>query len=425
MRTLVLIILFNCVAFTSLRAQEQITRTLLKADKLYIRRHYQKAVEYYVLYLQKYPKDYYACRQAALCYDKLNDPYNAIDYWPLVVESSEAGDADYLAYAKSLLANDREPEAKKIFVFLSKSRNPAAAAWGKAYLNPVFALADTSTSRAIEISDINTAASEACPLIFNEKLFYVLNQNSGAKHYKAMDGESVQNIRIAVPKDSLHFIPSLLYEKLQLLNIHEQFSFSPGGEWLYFSRAVSNKEMKISSRVDFFRYQIFRLRMSTLKDPIPDIQPFEHNLPAFNNLHPCISPDGNWFVFSSDRKGSAGAMDIYLCVRNGESWSEPLNAGTEVNSTGNEVYPFISYDNVLYFSSDQRPGMGGLDVFYSEFSDQPETLFKPALNCRVPVNSRFDDFGIYVLKGGKKGYLSSKRKNNKDEDLYFFSLSQP
>jgi hypothetical protein len=75
---------------------------------------------------------------------------------------------------------------------------------------------------------------------------------------------------------------------------------------------------------------------------------------------------------------------------------------------------------VLYFSSDQRPGFGGLDVFTATCSKVGNGFLEPAKNCGEPFNSRFDDFGVFVLAGGKKGYLSSKRKNNTDEDLYFF-----
>jgi hypothetical protein len=117
-------------AFTGFSAQEVLNKTLLRADKHYIRKEYPLAVLDYVKYLQTFPRDFYASRQAARCYDKLNDPYNAIDYWPLVVESSEATEEDYLDFAKCLLANNRGPEAKRIFSFLSKSKNPTVSAWG-------------------------------------------------------------------------------------------------------------------------------------------------------------------------------------------------------------------------------------------------------------------------------------------------------
>ena len=410
------------IRVTSMHAQEVLNSTLLRADKLYIKRQYAKAVVYYVNYLKEFPGEYYASRQAALCYDRLNDPNNAIDYWPVVVESSEATESDYLAYGKSLLANNREPEAKKVFLFLSRSQNASVASWGKAYLNPVFSAEDTAGARVTELINFNSTFSECCPVIFRDKLFYLLDPLPGARNYKAMDKLLTHNIRLSIPRDSLHFLPSLLFEKIQALSIHDQFCFSPDGEWLYFTQAFSNNELHVRSPVPFFRYQIMMLKMSTLHNVVPEIVSFEFNQPEFNFLHPNISHDGRQLFFASDCRGSMGGMDIYVCEKKDNRWSEPKNAGAEINSIGNEVYPHLSFEGVLYFSSDQRPGMGGLDLFYSGAATDSTTLFQAARNCGSPINSRFVDFGIFLLTGGHSGYLSSKRKENRDEDLYYFSV---
>ena len=92
--------------------QEVLNGTLLKADKLFINKRYEPAVQVYLKYLEKYPRDYYAERQAAICFDRLNRPDDAIDHWPIVVESSDASEKDYLDFGKSLLINNRVPEAR-------------------------------------------------------------------------------------------------------------------------------------------------------------------------------------------------------------------------------------------------------------------------------------------------------------------------
>jgi hypothetical protein len=412
------------LAFAGFRAQEALTKTLLKADKHYIRKEYAFAVLDYVKYLQEFPKDYYASRQAARCYDRLNDPYSAIDHWPAVAENSEVTETDYLDYAKCLLANNRVPEAKKIFLYLSKSRNSTVAAWGKTYLQPAFAVSDTTSLKVFELVNVNTTLSEACPVLFRDKLFFVHNAKPGRLNYTAQDKQAIESIKVYVPKDSLNFLPSLLFEKLQQLDIRGQVSFSKDGNQMYFSKVLSNKEMGIKSKTPFFKHQIFVLKLSTLNTPFPEVVEFEHNLPEYNSMHPSISEDGKRLYFSSDRKGSAGGMDLFVCTRNNTSWSLPVNLGPNVNTNGNEVFPFIFADTVLYFSSDQRPGFGGLDIFTAACSGDGSATFEPSKNCGDPFNSRFDDFGVFVFDGGLKGYLSSKRKNNTDEDLYYFNLTQ-
>ena len=145
--------------------------TLLRADKLFIKKDYLTAVDVYLKYLEKYPRDYYAERQTAICYDHLNSPDNAIDHWPIVVESSEATEKDYLAYGRSLLANNRGPEAKKIFLVLSRSTDKSMAAWGKLYSNPAELFKDSATIFVQEVKGINTDLPEYSPVLFKDKLF--------------------------------------------------------------------------------------------------------------------------------------------------------------------------------------------------------------------------------------------------------------
>lgn len=403
-------------------AQEVINNTLLKADKLYIARDYEKAVVYYVKYLEKYPKDYFASRQAAICYNRLNDPNNAIDYWPVVVESSDATERDYFEYGKSLLANNRVPEAVKVFKFLSKSKDQSIANWGKAYMNPTMTRPDTVDCKITEVKGLNTEFSESCPVIFRDKLFYLQQPSKAARSFEARNKVQEQFLKVCVKKDSLSFLPSLLYEKLQALDLNGQFCFSPDGNWLYFSKPLSNKELYIKSEYAFFKYQLFQLKMNTLNNAVPEVIPFQYNKPEYDFMHPSISADGKYLYFASNKKGSMGGKDIYRCELKNNGWEAPVNLGPEINTAGNEVFPHAAADGSLYFSSDQRPGLGGLDIFLAKTSNDSGKLFEPANNVGDPINSRFDDFGFFEIKVGKKGYFSSNRKNNTDDDLYYFLI---
>lgn len=423
LKRLFLFLSFFVLSAPVLFAQQVLNGTLIKGDKLFIKHDYDAAVIHYVKYLKEYPKDYYASRQAALCYDKLNRPNDAIDYWPVVVESSEVTEKDYLQYAKSLLANDREPEARRIFSLLSHSSDKGTAAWGKAYMNPETLFKDSASCRVIEIKGINTDKSELCPVIFKEKLLSVYDKGKLLRIYNALTDLETQTISGAVKKDSVTFFPALLYEKLQTKNVNSQFCFSDDGLTLYFSKAVSNKTLGTKSENPFWKFQLFALSMNTLNDAKPDIKPFKFNSPDFDLVHPSISADGKQLYFASDMKGSMGGKDIFMCELIGGEWGPPKNLGSQINSPGNDVFPHITQEGVLYFASDTRPGLGGLDLFYAQPSGDAETLFNDAQNAGANMNTRFDDFGIYVLKGGKKGYLSSNRKNNTDDDIYFFTKS--
>jgi hypothetical protein len=414
---------FVCALFLVIHpglSQEVLNSTLLKADKLYINHRYGEAVLVYLKYLEKHPKDYYAERQTALCYNKLNSPDNAIDHWPIVVESSDATEKDYLEYGKSLLANNRGPEAKKIFMVLSRSTDKSLAAWGKMYLNPSALFRDSAITRVTEVKGINTDLPEFSPVIFKEKVFYVSDKERSLRIYYALNDVETQVISGALKKDSVDLFPTIIYEKLQMRSVSGPFCFSPDGTTFYFTRAVSNKELKIKSQIPFYKFQLFTLNMSTMNNVQPEIKKFRYNMPDYNFMHPCLSKDGKKLFFVSDMKGSVGGKDIFMCEWTNGGWGTPVNVGLQVNSPGNEVFPNTAEDGTLYFASDHRPGLGGLDIFSAKPSATKGRIFEESENAGAHVNSRFDDFGIFVLKDGSKGYLSSNRKNNTDDDIYYF-----
>lgn len=144
----------------------------------------------------------------------------------------------------------------------------------------------------------------------------------------------------------------------------------------------------------------------------------------FNNKeysvgHPAFAPDNSKLYFVSDMPGGFGGTDLYVVeYRNGE-WGTPVNMGKDINTEGNEMFPYADENGNLYFSSDGHEGLGGLDVFYAELKDG--IVYKGVENVGAPVNSEKDDFGIITDKYRTSGYFSSNRKKGvSDDDIYSF-----
>ena len=135
---------------------------------------------------------------------------------------------------------------------------------------------------------------------------------------------------------------------------------------------------------------------------------FKWNSNTYSTGHGTVDDTLNLY-FVSDMPGGFGGTDIYMCKWNGSGYEAPKNLGPRVNSSGNELFPYVSMDGTLYFASNGWLGYGGLDVFTWDFvSNGPE-------NMGSPVNSNADDFSFNVNEIAGKGFVSSNRTNWKDE----------
>ncbi len=142
--------------------------------------------------------------------------------------------------------------------------------------------------------------------------------------------------------------------------------------------------------------------------------------------HPAISPDETFMIFSSSKKGGAGGKDLWIVNRKsaGGEFSTPRNLGKTINTRGDEVFPCMRGDSVLYFASTGHPGMGGLDIFKSKKLED-DTWSEP-VNMRPPLNTEYDDFGItWHPDGMEQGFFSSNRRGGRGGDDIWFFINPP
>lgn len=135
--------------------------------------------------------------------------------------------------------------------------------------------------------------------------------------------------------------------------------------------------------------------------------------------HPSLTPSGRYLYFVSDMKGGYGGKDIWRARMAGEVVDYVENLGPQINTAGDEMFPYARTDSVLYFSSDGHPGMGGLDIFKTVYDEKTKEW--TIENMKPPVNSEGDDFGITFEGDKEKGFFSSNRGDARGYDhIYWF-----
>ncbi|GHT10947.1 cell envelope biogenesis protein OmpA [Bacteroidia bacterium] len=138
------------------------------------------------------------------------------------------------------------------------------------------------------------------------------------------------------------------------------------------------------------------------------------------SAHPSAGEDG-YLYFVSDVKGGYGGKDIWRVKTDEIGSSSPENLGPEINTPGDEVFPYMREDSILYFSSNGHPGMGGLDIFKAKQNEKGKWAVE---NMQSPVNSMADDFGITFEGTTEKGFFSSNRNDSRGAD-HIYSFERP
>jgi peptidoglycan-associated lipoprotein len=354
----------------------------------------------------------------AECYRMINDPKNAEIWYKLAVKSSYSKpDAQYWL-AESLKKNGRYPQAIDEFKKY-KQVAPSDARADQEIRScelTVEWLRNPEAYKVEELKDVNSKESDFSPAYGRDDfgLIYFTSSRDGAAGNKT-HGATGQNytdiFESRVDKKSKWSTPV----PVEIINSEFEEgtpSFSSDYKELYFTRCEAGKREKKGCVIMYSKRS-----GDTWSDP-KNIGILPDSLVA---AHPAISPDGSTLYFVSDIAGGSGKKDIWKATKakGGGAWSKPVNLGPDINTPGDELFPYIRNDGTLYFSSDGLIGMGGLDIFKAKPQPDGSWLVQ---NMKPPINSFADDFGIAFEGDNERGIFSSTRKGKGNDELYFFEL---
>jgi outer membrane protein OmpA-like peptidoglycan-associated protein len=397
-----------------------------KAEKLYDELSFASAVEFYeALNKRKIPTENNT-RCLAECYYKLYDFKNAeMAYKSLNTKfSNDINEIDLINYFQCSKYNENYTEADKTLNIISKKRieNIIYNNHKKNSSYYTDLKKDSTNYKIINVKSVNSEYSEFSPILLKNKneMIYASNRRNTSVKNKTFswDDSYFMDLYSSQKKDSLLFSSTKPMEKKVVGNFHDgPISISNDEKTIYLTKSnilLKKKSGRSLSVINLKLYIIKRDLDGKLNEP----ENFPYNSDDYSLGHAVVSKDGNRLYFVSDMPGGFGQTDLYYSDNENGKWSEPKNLGTEINSEGREMFPYIHEDGTLFYSTDGKAGLGGLDLYYT--TPNSNTFSEPK-NLGYPVNTHYDDFGFSLNKDVKTGYFSSNRNGGEGkDDIYFF-----
>ncbi len=354
----------------------------------------------------------------AECYRMVNDPKNAETWYKLAVKSAFSRPEAQYWLASTLKKNGKYQQAIEEFRNY-KQIAPADAKADQEIRACELALEWEKNPEAYkveELKELNSRSADFSPAFgrddFGVIYFTSSRDDAAGNKTHGATGQSFTDIfESRLDKKSKWSIPVPVDVINSEFEDGTPFIISDYKE-MYFTRCEAGKREKKGCVIMFSKKS---------GDGWSKPEKLEILADSLVAAHPTLTSDGLTLYFVSDMAGGFGGKDIWKVTRTaaGQSWSDPENLGPDINTSGDELFPYLRNETTLYFSSDGLIGMGGLDIFKA--TAQPDGSWN-VQNMKSPINSPADDFGIVFENENERGILSSSRKGRGNDDLYSFEL---
>lgn len=414
---LLLISSVNSIALSDKKYQ----RLIMKADRYYENFAYSKAVEIYEKAIQlKQEEEEIFDMQSALkiadSYRLMNKPISAEKWYEKVTRDELWSDQDRMNYAQVLLKNGKDKAATDIIKQIS-SPGLADIERLKNVENVEKYFVD-SLAYFVENLNINSEEGDFSPTYYEDGLVFVSNRPSKRLSQSTYYWDDTYFLDLYISKNSegVEQLPEPMSKRINSVFHEGPAAFINENKTIVFTRNNFNLGESKTSTDGVVKMKLFISDMTKSGNwSKPEELPF--NSDEYTTSSPSFTLDEKVMYFHSDMPGGKGKSDIYKVTYSDGAWGQPENLGSLINTPEEDMFPFISADNILYFASTGHPGIGGLDIYKIDLNEeQPEVI-----NMGYPINTYKDDFGLIIKN--KKGYLSSNRDGGKgSDDIYGFEL---
>jgi len=407
-----------------------------RADVFYNQFDFRTALEIYESVLKRNEDNLYLNGRIGNCYKFLNQIVDAEAFYEAVAKFDDTDPIYKFYYAQSLLANGKYDAGLEFMnTYYEIMGNESRVL--KSIPNDLLV---NDTRYKIKIEEFNSNFSDFSPYFLKDELFFISNRTADVflsrndvwsqrpftQVYRLkMDKKDVSK-EVDEKEEKAKNKPEVFNQSSVSKRFHEgPVCWDASQNDLYITRSNYNDTKPIKGDDNEVNLKIVKVAFVNGSDDangdfggkMVDNTSFSSD--EYSIAYPTVTADGNYMIFASDMPGGYGGLDLYLAENVGGLWTNAINLGEFINTPGNEAFPHIMPNGTLYFSSDGLFGLGGYDVFESKL--KPDGFFSTPRNLRDPINSTFDDFGIWIDDLFTHGYFTSNRPSEfGGDDIYSF-----
>ncbi len=390
----------------NLRSQNSIRQ---HADLYFERQAYSHAAKLYTKLVINNPEDTDVKLQLAECYRLLREPHSAAPWYHQAQIKGQLGPEHMFNYGSVLCATGDYRQAVTWFNRYLKARpgDKRAIAALKSLKNPHLLFDSRYQVAPLQIELPGAVFS---PAIYDEGLVFVGEGGTGSLVKKVtawIEGPYFDLYYVSL-KDEQPGFPKYLDERLNSVFHEGPVSFFDGGNKVILTRSAFRKGQE-----DTRNLQLMIAERKPSGNWSSPKKLFHHQ--DYSIGHPAVDEQGKVIYFASNMPGGFGGSDIYRSDFKNGRWSKPVNMGPQVNTSGNELFPSIDAEGTLFFSSNGRGGLGGLEIFRFDLTES-----NIPVNMGHPINSPGDDFGLVWQPKSNRGYFSTNREGT--DRIYRFEM---
>ena len=426
MKKIISIFIITLLSSASLTAQSNETK---RADKHFNKYEFVEAAIDYLKLVTDSKADTYVYSQLAECYYNVFNTVEAEKWYAKALETASDPEMVY-NYSQMLKANGKYEESNaQLDAFASMRPADHRATAFRENPNYLPKILEKGKKFNVQNLGINSEVSDFGGTIKNGKLYITSARNDrDSKKTYGWNEEPFLDIYTSNINDEGEFQTPFIIENNINTKYHEGIvSFSPDGNTMYFSRESFYEKIYERDPSTKYKISVLNLYKSVNQEgQWSEAEALSLNGDNYSVKNPSVSSDGATLYFASDKIGGYGNFDIYSApIDENGSVGEATNMGQKLNTEGQEMFPFISSSNTLYFSSNGHLGLGGLDVFFSKIVDGK---VGPVRNIGIPINGNADDFAFSINEENEEGFVSSNRLvdgENMSDDIYAIKKLQP